>query len=370
MKTLKKIGNVLRRCVPIWSAVLFGLFAIAMIVGAILRKSPAVANALHNTIGVVIRAVLTTLTTWIPFSLTEFLLLASPILLILLIIAVVRRVNRSQIEGIRFCAAILSLVSLIYTISIFGYEPGFYNQSVTEKLKLNRHDLSPEQLYDTATILVEQIEKDLPYVSFPQGTYSAMTFSYGELNDKLNDAYDTLCDTYDSFERLHSNTKPVMLSEPWTYTHISGMYTFFTGEANVNVNYPDFIVVSSAAHEMAHQRGINREDEANFIAYLVCSMSDDPYVRYCGNVDVLNSVLSQLYSASQDLYWQMDQLVPQEIKNENTAYSKFFDQYRKTVVAEVSTAVNDKFISSNNQPAGVKSYGLVVDLVAAYLLGE
>jgi hypothetical protein len=38
------------------------------------------------------------------------------------------------------------------------------------------------------------------------------------------------------------------------------------------------------------------------------------------------------------------------------------------VVSDVSTAVNDKFITSNNQPAGVKSYGLVVDLVAAYLL--
>ncbi len=370
MKTLKKIGNAIRRCVPIWSMVLFGLFAVALIVGIILKKSTAFANALHDSIGVVIRAVLTTSTSWIPFSLTEFLLLASPVLLILLIIAVVRRVNRSRIEGIRFCAGLLSLVSLIYTVSIFGYEPGFYNQSVTEKLGLNRHDLSPEQLYETAVILVEEIEKDIPYVFFPQGTYSAMTFSYSELNEKLNDAYDTLCDTYDNFERLHSNTKPVMLSEPWTYTHISGMYTFFTGEANVNVNYPDFIVVSSAAHEMAHQRGINREDEANFIAYLVCSMSEDPYVRYCGNVDVLNSVLNQLYSASQELYWQIDSIVPQEVKQEKLAYSQFFDQYRETVVAEVSTAVNDKFISSNNQPAGVKSYGLVVDLVAAYLLEE
>ena len=265
--------------------------------------------------------------------------------------------------------ALLSLVSVIYTLSIFGYEPGFYNRPVAEKLELNREDLSPEQLRDTALILIDQIEQDLPYVVFPQDTYSAMTFSYGEMNDKLNAAYDTLCDTYPDFERLHSNTKPVMLSEPWTYTHISGMYTFFTGEANVNVNYPDFIVVSSAAHEMAHQRGINREDEANFIAYLVCSMSEDPYVRYCGNIDVLNSVLSQLYSASQELYWQVSDLVPKEVKQENTAYSQFFDQYRETVVSEVSTAVNDKFITSNNQPAGVKSYGLVVDLVAAYLLG-
>ena len=365
----KKIWEALRRCVPIWSAVLLAFFVAALVMGVVIRNNSAVANALHDTVGVGIRAVMTTITSWIPFSFAEFLLVSSPILLALLIIGVVRRVKRSGYDGVRFCVALLSLVSVIYTLSIFGYEPGFYNRPVAEKLELNREDLSPEQLRDTALILIDQIEQDLPYVVFPQDTYSAMTFSYGEMNDKLNAAYDTLCDTYPDFERLHSNTKPVMLSEPWTYTHISGMYTFFTGEANVNVNYPDFIVVSSAAHEMAHQRGINREDEANFIAYLVCSMSEDPYVRYCGNIDVLNSVLSQLYSASQELYWQVSDLVPKEVKQENTAYSQFFDQYRETVVSEVSTAVNDKFITSNNQPAGVKSYGLVVDLVAAYLLG-
>lgn len=364
----KKVWDTLLRCVPIWSAILFILFGAAVVVSFLVKKSGALANALHETVGVGIRAVMATLTTWIPISLAEFLLISSPILLALLIIAVTRRVKRSPVEGIRFCVALLSLVSVVYTISAFGYEPGFYVESVEEKLDIEREDLSPEQLYETAMILVDEIEKDLPYVSFPQNTYSAMTFSYSELNKKLNKAYGTLCDTYPDFQRLYSNTKPVMLSEPWTYTHISGMYTFFTGEANVNVNYPDFIVVSSAAHEMAHQRGINREDEANFVAYLVCSMSDDPYVRYCGNLDVLNSVMNQLYSASQDLYWQVSDRVPKAVKNENTAYSKFFDKYRKTVVSDVSTAVNDKFITSNNQPAGVKSYGLVVDLVAAYLL--
>ena len=93
-----------------------------------------------------------------------------------------------------------------------------------------------------------------------------------------------------------------MLSEPWTYTHISGMYTFFTGEANVNVNYPDFIMVSSAAHEMAHQRGVGKEDEANFVAFLVCTLSDDPYIRYCGYADVLNDLMGKLHSANPELY--------------------------------------------------------------------
>ncbi len=369
-KMFKKTENILRQCVPIWSAVIFLLFAVSLIVCATLKKNTALANALHDSIGVGIRAVMTTVTSWIPFSLAEFFILSSPVWVILLVLIIFRKVNRSWQAGIRFVVSMLSLVSLLYSLAVFGYEPGFYNSPVAEKLELNRRDLSPEDLYETAMILLDEIKEDLDDVSFPRGTYSAMTFSYAELNEKLNDAYDKFADTYPQFERLHSSTKPVMLSEPWTYTHISGMYTFFTGEANVNVNYPDYIVVSSAAHEMAHQRGINREDEANFIAYLVCSMSDDPYIRYSGKLDVLKDVAGKLGAASAELYAKYVVNVPDEIRRENIFYGEFFEKYKKTVVSDVSTAVNDKFITSNNQPAGVKSYGLVVDLVAAYLLDD
>ncbi|MBR7161929.1 MAG: DUF3810 domain-containing protein, partial [Clostridia bacterium] len=191
-----------------------------------------------------------------------------------------------------------------------------------------------------------------------------------EMNRKLNEAYQAFCERYPSFQHLYTNTKPVMLSEPWTYTHISGMYTFFTGEANVNTNYPDFIMISSAAHEMAHQRGIGKEDEANFVAFLVCSLSDDPYIRYSGYADVLNELMGKLSSADAELHRKAYEYMPQELRNEYTAYSVFFDKYRENVAATVSTTVNNAYITSHNQPQGVKSYGLVVDLVAAYMLNE
>ena len=193
-----------------------------------------------------------------------------------------------------------------------------------------------------------------------------MPYTYDEMNEKLNAAFAIVSEKYDGIDKLNSRTKPVILSPYWTYTHISGLYTFFTGEANVNVNYPDFIVVSSAAHEMAHQRGINKEAEANFVAYLVCSLSDDPYIRYAGTLDVLNSVMNNLYSADKALWQRANAEIPKEMKWENAAYSAFFDKYRENVAEKVTTAVNNAYISSNNQPAGVKSYGLVVDLVVAY----
>lgn len=367
---MKKVFQNIKKCFPVWSVVLFTIFLIALIIDTAIAKNIAFANVVHRTVGAGIRATFSTLTSWIPFSLAEILLILSPILLFLICFFMMKSLRRSIIAGIRYFMGFLSIISLIFTIMVFGYHSGFYGESVEEKIDIKRENLSAEQLYETAILLIDTIREEIPYVHYPEHTYSEMDFSYDQMNKELNKAYQTLSNRYPSFERFYSNTKPVMLSEPWTYTHISGMYTFFTGEANVNVNYPDFIIVSSAAHEMAHQRGIGKEDEANFIAFLVCSLSDNHYIRYSGYADVLNDVLLKLSYASSELHAKACAYMPQELKNEYSAYSEFFDKYRENVAANISTTVNNAYITSHNQPQGVKSYGLVVDLVAAYMLKE
>ena len=184
------------------------------------------------------------------------------------------------------------------------------------------------------------------------------------------DAYDKASAKYDFIDDFHSRVKPVMLSEPMSYTHITGVYTFFTGEANINVNFPDYTIPFTAAHELAHQRGIAREDEANFVAFLVCMESDDVYIRYSGALNMYEYVVSALYSANYELYKENYLKQPKAIIAERIACSEFFDKYRENVAANVSTTVNNAYITSHNQPQGVKSYGLVVDLVAAYMLSE
>jgi len=157
----------------------------------------------------------------------------------------------------------------------------------------------------------------------------------------------------------------VILSEPMTYTHIAGVYSFFTGEANVNTNFPDYTIPFTVAHELAHQRGIAREDEANFVAFLVCKESDDPYIRYSGYLNLFEYVSSALYSADQELYAKVASTLNTDVRYELMAYSKFFDKYRDSVAADVSGAVNDAYLKLQGTE-GTRSYGLVVDLAVAY----
>ena len=157
-----------------------------------------------------------------------------------------------------------------------------------------------------------------------------------------------------------------MLSEAMTYTHISGVYTYFTGEANLNTNFPDYMLPYTAAHELAHQRGIAREDEANFVAFLVCAESDDPYIRYSGYLNLYEHIANALYSANQQYYSSVYWRLPLEVHGELSAYYKFYLKYSDNVVGDVSGAINNTFLELNGVEEGSKSYGMVVDLAVAY----
>ena len=175
---MKKALQKIKACLPIWSAVLFIIFFIALIVNSAIEKNPAFANTVHHTVGTGIRAVISTVTSWIPFSLAEILLILSPILLFLICFFMMRRLRRSMTAGIRYFVGFLSVLSLVFTIMVFGYNPGFYGETVEEKVGIERENLSAEQLYDTAILLIDAIRADIPYVTYPENSYSEMAFSY------------------------------------------------------------------------------------------------------------------------------------------------------------------------------------------------
>jgi hypothetical protein len=192
-----------------------------------------------------------------------------------------------------------------------------------------------------------------------------MPYGFAEMNRKLIEAYDKFAESHDFISNFRSTLKPVFLSEGLSYMHITGVYTFFTGEANININFPDYSIPYTAAHELAHQRGVAREDEANMIAFLVCIGSDDPYIQYSALTNVYEFVISALYKADRELYRDIRKRTNESFNNELAAFSKFFDKYEKSVASQVSGVVNDAYLVSQGTQGQV-SYGMVVDLTVAY----
>ncbi len=316
-----------------------------------------------------LRFLLAKITGWIPFSLAEALLVSLPVIAIGYMIAssVSTKRDESNYNYYRWLRPLISCILVILTIFLGAFGPAYGRNKLAVNLGLEQKPVSSDELYSTGAIVGDELTEFVHEVDFDASGASIMPYDYDTLVEKMNDAFRKYASEADYISHFNSRPKPIALSKPMTYTHISGVYTFMTGESNINTNYPDFLIPFTMAHEMAHQRGIAREDEANFVAFLVCIGSDDAYIRYSGYTNMANYISNALHSADYEKY--VDMMVnhyPTDVMKEFSAYSDFFDEYRDSTASEVTGAVNNAFLQSQGQSAGTKSYGLVVDLAVAY----
>lgn len=363
----ENIKIFLKNYCPLPARILFILALIATVIHITSEFSPAFSDFFNRYIGSAVRGTLALITSVFPFSLTETLILFIPAIFVFVMICSVKAVSRGTREGLRFLTGLSSVLTVLYTVYVFSAAVSYNGTPLSDKLELETVPVTTDRLSAAAQYMTIKMNAELKAIDFKYKSSSVMPFTLSEMNDRLMDAYDSAADKYSFIPRLKSKIKPIALSEPMTYTHISGLYSYYTGEVNLNVSFPDYTLPFTAAHELAHQRGILREDEANFTAFLVCAESDDPYIRYSGYLNMyeyLNSALYRTdYGAFADAYTALDSRVRAEI----AAYNKFFEKYRDNTAANVSSIVNDTYLKIQGVSEGELSYGMVVDLAVAYV---
>ena len=359
-----------KRYVPAILPIALGIALITLVLHLWGRADPYFADGVNRYWGGPLRVVVGTVTGLLPFSLAEGLLLSSPVLLFVLIAYAVRCARHSMRAGIRYVCVLLSVVCMLFTMFVPMLGIGSSASPLSERLGFAEEKVSAEQLAETMQWAVDEANKLCAEIDFAFADASVMPFeNYDAMCRDLMVGYKRLHRDHPIFTQFTSSVKPVILSEPMSYTHITGIYTFFTGEANLNINFPDYSLPFTAAHELAHQRGFAREKEANFIAFLVCINSDDPYSRYSGYVNMVEYLSNALYSADRELWEETFYTLDMRIRYEMQAYNKFYEKYKENTVAEISSAVNDTYLKVQGQKEGTKSYGLVVDLAVSYYYG-
>lgn len=349
------------------SAVLLiaGLWGFIIHVLSIISQS--FADFINSTVSRVLRFILAKIFDIFPFSFAEFLLFLSPVIIAVTVFFAIKCAKGKGVYVIRAVSAVLSLAAGVYFCFSVGFAPAYRTTPLSEEIGIVQREISAEELYNVTLIVIEELEPLCKKAKYAADSSSIMPFDIYELSDELSASYKELSHEYSGFQGFSSNVKPLIISPLMTYTHISGIYSFFTGEANLNTNYPDFVNVYTAAHEMAHQRGIAKEDEANFLAFLVCRNADSDYIRYCAYLNMYDYLSNALYSADKDLYQSAWDTLPQEAKGELYAYSDFFDKYRNSKASEVSDTLNNAYLESQGTE-GTKSYGMVVDLAVSFYL--
>ena len=346
---------------------MFALTIICVVLYVIFRQSTPFADFFNKNISFVFRWIFAKITGIFPFSLVEFLLFFLPVILVYAIYHAHRAAIGGITASVRFIAKWLAVGCLVFCSFVLMYSPGYFSVSMAEKTGLDTTEITKEELAETMNYLVDEINSLCENNSFLTGEDGAtyMPDTIWKTAKKICTAYDDVNGQYDLFHNMKTTVKPIILSPVMTYTHISGLYSYYTGEVNINTNYPDYVVVSTIAHELAHQRGIAPEDEASFAGYLALISSDDPYLRYSGYLDVYTYISSALYKTDKELWRECSGRLCSKAQKELSAYSAFFDKYRDSTASKVSDTVNNAFLQSQGTP-GTISYDLVTELVVAY----
>lgn len=157
----------------------------------------------------------------------------------------------------------------------------------------------------------------------------------------------------------------VLLSKVMSRVSITGYYFPITGESIVSGDLIETSVPYTIAHETAHSFGIGPEKEANFAAFLSCVESKDPSLTYSALFNGYISLHNALFNADRDRWREVYGSLSRPVLDDLAAKSAHLAQYEGKL-NDFGSSVNDAYIKSTGQPDGVRSYGLMVDLLISY----
>lgn len=328
-------------------------------------------HAISRGLNKIVTVPLGFLTSLIPVSLTEWLLILSVPLLIFLIVLLIIKLRKSKkksrtlLGGGKFLVGVVSFSAFLYMTC---HGANYYRYPIERNMGLDTSHRSQEDLKQVCIILAEGAAEARAKLDIPDDEEFVFSESiYTELS-RAGSGYSALTEEYPFLWTSVWRQKPVMLSEPWSYTFITGMYFPMLAECNINVAIPDYEIPFTAAHESAHSRGIAFENECNFLAFLSCINSEYPEYRYSGYMEALSYCLSDLDFEYRS---EVDEYITDGMWTDYTASNEFWDAHREKEIAginvhEVSSQVNDAFIKSQGVEEGVRSYDRVTDLILAH----
>jgi len=184
-------------------------------------------------------------------------------------------------------------------------------------------------------------------------------YSIEQLRQKAKVAYDKMQHKNAFFTYNAPAVKPVLNSWIVTKIGIEGYYSPLSGEANVNMRLPSTSLPFVTCHEIAHQLGVAREDEANLVGYLVASTSDDPFFQYSASYEVFKNIFFEIKMKSPEDYEKLYKTINPVTINDLKADRAFWQKYNSDMFAYMDVAF-DRFLKLNNQSKGTDSYQDIV----------
>ena len=144
---------------------------------------------------------------------------------------------------------------------------------------------------------------------------------------------------------------------------VSGVFSPFFLEPHVDPAVPELWLGFTAAHELAHCAGIGFEDEANFVAWVACLASPDPHLRYQAHVRALSSFEANVAPATR---LELRKLAGPEVAADRKRALEQWRGKRNKRLSRIQRIVYDRVLKTQGVKEGVRSYSSMVRWIVAW----
>lgn len=304
------------------------------------------------------------LTRWLPFSIGDILYLAAAVWLLIKLFKNVKGIFKNGFRKRVFFSKTRKLLLIscwIYIIFNILWGLNYNRLGIGYQLQFVTTEYSVEDLVSMNKILLRKANNSRQEVS----DMKLDSFSKKLIFEKAESTYKNLQKKYPFLKKNKFSLKVSLYGKAGNYLGFTGYYNPFTGEAQANTTVPVFLQPYIATHELAHELGYAKEDEANFVGYLAASQSDDPFFNYSTYLDLFMYANRELFlndSISSKSFY--DSLSP-KVKNDIEVWRRF-NLSHQSFIEPVITWLYSKYLKLNQQPKGMRSYNQVTAMLIAY----
>lgn len=317
-----------------------------------------------------IATILTTISNAFSFSLGEVMIAVFVVGTVITLVGIV-----SSLIVLHPMEAFKQLVALVLVVSVMAlyidvswllnnYRQGFADLSGMQVRTYSETEL--EETFAAVILKTNALKQQLD-----EGI--ALNTEVWNVSDVLlsaDDGYSALHEKFDFISEGEVHVKGLMSSPIQSKSGYTGIYLFFVGEPTVNNEIPLVTLPHTASHEIAHQKGFAFEDEANYVGFLACQNHQSLLFRYSGYFAALRYLAGALSEQDRELYKSMSVLYSDGVKADLIENNTFWQTHQDEKITKMADTANENYLITYNQPEGLKSYGLFVDLLIADYLAD
>ncbi|MES2448326.1 MAG: DUF3810 domain-containing protein [Bacteroidota bacterium] len=304
----------------------------------------------------IISSVLRWISSLLPFAIGDILYAVIIVFLLRLIFKFFIRIKKNgwqKTDKIIIPIYILNTLLIFYISFKLLWGLNYARPSISKQLNISDEKYTVKELQLLANYFIEKTNKLQPQIS------QNLNYNIKQLQLKAVIDYQNAAKENPFFKYNQPSVKPVINGWLISKIGIEGYYNPLSGEANVNMKLPAWVLPFVTCHEIAHQLGVAKEDEANLVAYLVGVKSNDINFQYSVNYNMLRYILLEIRIKSPEDYIALRAKITPAVLANFKAENEFWAKYNGQMSTYMGIAF-DKFLKFNNQPKGIDSYQDIV----------